>query len=285
MKVYPFKIPKPLSENLFVQVDQGYLFYDKLHQHEEIQIALIVKGEGKILVADTVHSYQPGNIFVIGGNCPHLFQSMEIKKDSSFMISIFFTKQSFGDDFFDIVQLEQIRGFFEKSDAGFKLIKRRRSVEKIMLQMPQSDKISKFLLFFKLLKKLCNSDSEILSNYVYPKTISSNDGHRIQSIFDYTMSHFQDDITLDKIASLACMTPNAFCHFFKQRTNKTFFQFLIELRVAHACQLIIKDHDLTMADISSKSGFKSISNFNRKFKQLKGSTPSQYFQRQNVLGV
>jgi AraC-like DNA-binding protein len=99
------------------------------------------------------------------------------------------------------------------------------------------------------------------------------------------MSHFQDDITLDKIASLACMTPNAFCHFFKQRTNKTFFQFLIELRVAHACQLIIKDHDLTMADISSKSGFKSISNFNRKFKQLKGSTPSQYFQRQNVLGV
>lgn len=276
MKVYPFKIPKPLSENLFVQVDQGDIFYDKLHQHEEIQITNIIKGTGKLIVTDSVHQYRPGDIFVIGGNSPHLFQSMERKKGSSHMISIFFTKTSFGDSFFEIPQLEQLSSFFEKSNTGFKLLSKKSSVERIMHKMPKVDKFSRFLFFLKLLKKLCNAETEILASFVYSKRISNNEGQRMQVIFEYVMNNFQNDVTLDTISELAYMTPNAFCRFFKQRTDKTFFQFLIDLRVEHACQLLINSTDLPIAEISDRSGFKSISNFNRKFKKLKGVTPSSY---------
>ena len=281
MKVFPYQILRSKDENIFVKIDRGDIFYDKLHQHEEIQIAQIVKGEGQLLMSETVSSYRPGDIFVIGGNSPHLFQSLERQEDSSHMISVFFTKKSFGDNFFNISQLQQIGNFFEKSKAGFKLKRRTPTVDKIMQRMPEVDEFSQFLLFLKLLKILSSSESELLTDYVYGQNISTNDSNRLKVIIDYVMDNFHNDITLEKIADLACITPNAFCHFFKQRTDKTFFQFLIEIRIEHACHLIIKDHDLTMADISARSGFKSISNFNRKFKELKGMTPSQYYRKKN----
>ncbi|MDZ7614150.1 MAG: hypothetical protein U5K51_11010 [Flavobacteriaceae bacterium] len=45
MKVLPFKIPKSEQSSFLVQEDIGTAFYDKLHQHEEIQISCILKGK------------------------------------------------------------------------------------------------------------------------------------------------------------------------------------------------------------------------------------------------
>jgi len=281
MKVYPFKIPKPLNENLFIQIDKGDVFYDKLHQHEEIQISYVVKGRGKLIVADSVHQYEDGDVFVIGSKSPHLFQSFEREENSSYMISLFFTEKAFSDLFLGIQELNEISGFFNKSDVGFRLLSNKISVQKILLKLSKANKFSKFLLFLKLIKKLCESDTEVLTQFVYQKKISNNEGQRMQAIFNYVMNNFQNDITLEIVSELAYMTPNAFCRFFKQRTNKTFFQFLIELRIEHACQLLVKNKDLSIAQISGKSGFKSISNFNRKFKEIKGITPTAYFHAMN----
>jgi AraC-like DNA-binding protein len=72
------------------------------------------------------------------------------------------------------------------------------------------------------------------------------------------------------------MTKNAFCKYFKKRTNKTYFQFLNELRIENACQVLIKNPDSTIVEIAYRNGFNNISNFNRKFKELKLTTPSSY---------
>ena len=98
----------------------------------------------------------------------------------------------------------------------------------------------------------------------------------MQVVFDYALRNFDKDIKLPTISEKVYMTPNAFCKFFKQRTNKTFFQFLIELRIEHACQLLQKNEDASIATIAEQSGFKSVSNFNRKFKLYKDIVPSQY---------
>ena len=89
------------------------------------------------------------------------------------------------------------------------------------------------------------------------------------------MNYFFTEINLKTIAGVSNMTPNAFCRYFKQRTNKTYFQFLIEVRIENSCRLL-KNKDLLISEISEKSGFKNISNFNRKFKSVKGITPSAY---------
>ena len=277
MKIHPFKIPKPFGENLTLQIDSGATFYDKLHQHEEIQISYIVKGEGKLIIADSVHSYKKRDFFVIGSNIPHLFQSSIIENESE-MISLFFSKQSFGNHFFELQELEELHSFFEKSDIGFRLENRDGDIEKTMLTLPELSKFDRFVRFLDILNELCLAETSSLTKFVYPKKISKNDGQRLRNIYDYTAHNFQNKISLDTVAKLAFMTPNAFCRFFKQRTNKTYFEFLIELRIAHACQLLENKNIFTIAEISEASGFGSVTNFNRKFKKVKGIVPSNYIK-------
>jgi hypothetical protein len=54
MKVFPFKIPKPANIGLIYQEDIEILFYDKLHQHDEIQISFIERGSGTLFIGDKI---------------------------------------------------------------------------------------------------------------------------------------------------------------------------------------------------------------------------------------
>lgn len=275
MKVLPFEISKPVDVHLLVQIDKGLVFFDKLHQHKEIQISLIVNGSGKLIVGDSVHSFGAGEVFVIGSQVPHLFQSTP-SKEHAHMTSLFFTPHSFGADFFNIPDLEQITPFFKVANKSFKVSPIKPDITEIMLQIPLKGKLNRFILFLKLLELISSSKVETLTEFINPKALNSNEGKRLQDVFDYVTKNFQADIKLAAAANLAFMTPNAFCRFFKQRTDKSFFQFLIELRIAHACQLLVTKKDMTIIEVAEESGFKSISNFNKKFKSLKKCTPSNY---------
>ena len=78
-----------------------------------------------------------------------------------------------------------------------------------------------------------------------------------------------------KVADVASMTRNAFCKYFKKRTNKTYVQFLNEIRVEQACKLLLSQTDMNIAEIAEQCGFRNMSNFNRQFKSIKKMTPSQ----------
>lgn len=276
MKVYPFQIPKPLNENLIVQEDITPIFYDQLHQHAEIQLSLIVKGKGKLIVGDSVHQFREGDFFIIGPHSPHLFSNEKTDEDVH-MVSLFFTDKTFGSTFFELPDLEEIKPFFEVAKEGFQVLSDLKTVERLTFQILQSNRLDRFIQFLQLLQKLYAVEKRTLTQFQYPKKIGSSQGKRMQSIFDYTMTNFQKEIDLHTVSTLVHMTPNAFCRFFKQHTNKTFFQFLIELRIEHACQLLLRsDYKLSILEVSEKSGFSSISNFNRQFKKLKGIVPSHY---------
>ena len=92
MKALPFKIPKPEQDALVYQVDYGTSFYDKLHQHKEIQISLIVEGAGTLVVGDSVNDYAKNDVLIIGSNIPHVFKSDYSASNSFHMISLFFTR-------------------------------------------------------------------------------------------------------------------------------------------------------------------------------------------------
>jgi transcriptional regulator GlxA family with amidase domain len=98
----------------------------------------------------------------------------------------------------------------------------------------------------------------------------------MQTVFEHVMTNYQKNINLDEIASIANMTKNAFCRYFKVRTNKSFFQFLIEVRIEHASKLLANNSELSVLEIAELCGFNNISNFNRKFKELKQTSPLQY---------
>ena len=122
MKVLPFKIPKSKNIGLIYQEDKGAVFYDKLHQHDEIQICYIVKGEGALVVGDLVSTYRTNDILVIGGNQPHVFKSDTSRIKDCKMISLFFTKKSFGSDFFDLDDFKDLIPFFTTAKTSFRIV-------------------------------------------------------------------------------------------------------------------------------------------------------------------
>ena len=276
MKVFPFQIPKPLHENLIVQEDRQAQFYGQLHHHKELQLSLILRGKGKLIVGDSVHPFECGDFFAIAAHSPHLF-SNEPSEDGVHMITLFFTDRTFGENFFELPDLVQLRSFFKLAKVGFRLLSHRKSIAQLMQHIVASDKLDRFIGLLKILKVLGSARKQPLTRFLYTREIGISEGRRMQSIFDYTIKNFQEEITLEKASNIVHMSTNAFCRFFKQRTNKTYFQFLIELRIEHACQLLLdEDREMSIMEISEQSGFSSISNFNRQFKKLKGVVPTIY---------
>ena len=278
MKVLPFKIPKPPNENIAFQIDEGPQFYGKLHQHEEIQLSYIVRGSGKLLVSESVTGFDEGDIIVIDGNTPHLFQSRTEDQGCSKMYSLFFTRHSFGKNFFELSELEDLRLFFNGLQAGIKLSAASHQLSPFFFELTHCTKLRRLIILLELLQYFSMHEVEPLSGFKYKKVLTNQEGEKMQKVFDFVFNNFHHEISLEEVASLCYLTPNAFCRYFKLRTNKTFFQFVIELRIEHACQLLAHRSELSISDIAYQSGFRSITHFNRKFKEVKGMVPGAFLK-------
>ncbi len=273
MKVLPFVVPKPDKGGLIYQVDKVDVFYDKLHQHEEIQLSFIVEGSGTLVVGDTINNYTTGDVLVIGSHLPHVFKSDSKSLKQSHMLTLFFTKQSFGESFFNLEEMNEIQSFFDRSKYGFKLKSSLGDIRPLFLQLENASKLNQFIILLQLLNRIVDSDYRSLSSFVYDKKYSSVEGDRMRNVFEFTLNNYADDITLEQIARVANMTKNAFCKYFKKRTNKTYIQFLNEFRIETASKLLQETNDYSIAEVAFKCGFRNISNFNKTFKKLKGITP------------
>ncbi|MBX2826783.1 MAG: AraC family transcriptional regulator [Flavobacteriaceae bacterium] len=279
MKVLPFTIVKSGKDTIFLQEDKADQFYGLLHQHEEFQISYVKEGKGSLIVGDSANRFEEGEIIVLGGNLPHVFKSAAKENKVCHMLSVFFTPDSFGEGFFGIEELKTLNSFFRKAENGFKISKPNQGIATVFEQLSNATKLERFLLFIQLLKLVNTGKYEVLSSFHHGDSAtkySDNEGQRMNAVFQYTMNHFREKITLDTVAQEAAMTPNAFCKYFKNRTRKTYVAFLNEIRIEEACKLL-KDHpEMNIAEVAENSGYRNISNFNRTFKEQKDETPFQY---------
>ncbi|MCV6628897.1 MAG: AraC family transcriptional regulator [Flavobacteriaceae bacterium] len=281
-QVLPFQIAKPEDKNLIVQEDYVPVFYNQLHQHEEIQISLILEGEGSLFAGDSITHFQTNDIFVLGSKLPHVFISEEKDQQLSKMISVFFKMDSLGSNFFQLAELKYISPLFAASLAGFKIENPSIELLEKLKNMPVYRPMESVIVFLQLLKELQEHTKSQLSSIIYDKKINKHEGERMREVFEYSMQNYTRDINLDEISRHAAMTKNAFCRYFKKHTNKTYITFLNELRIAHACKLLIQKKEMPIAEISEKSGFVNISNFNRIFRASKDCTPRN-FRKQNSI--
>lgn len=279
MKVLPFKIPKDESDILIVQEDRGRTFYEKLHQHEEIQLSFIVAGKGTFIIGDTIRDFQPNDVLLFGSNVPHVLKSDLSTEQDCYMISVFFTHDSFGEHFFTLPKLQQLQKLLNDARFGIKFHENQTELKSLFEVILNQKTIKRFATFFEMLSVLTESKYETVSSFINTKNYTDDEGKRMSAVFEFVMNHFDQKIVLEEIATIANMTPNAFCKYFKQRTNKTFFQFLTAIRIENACKFLTNLEQLSIATIAHDCGFFNISNFNRKFKDIKGLTPTEFRKR------
>ncbi len=82
-------------------------------------------------------------------------------------------------------------------------------------------------------------------------------------------------MSLQKAASIACMEKTAFSRYFRQRVGSSFRDFLRIVRIPRAIELM-RTEDLSIGEIADRSGYGSVSAFERNFKLVTGVTPSSY---------
>ena len=115
----------------------------------------------------------------------------------------------------------------------------------------------------------------MLTSDSYKYVVENNKEDRLQRVINFIIENFDKEISLKELADISYMTTNSFCRFFKERTNKTAFEFIREYRISKACQMIINSNK-TISQICDDTGFNSFSSFNRVFKSVKGITASEF---------
>lgn len=278
MKVLPFSIPKPENTTLLFQEDRAENFFSQLHQHQEIQISCILKGEGTFYIGDSFGQFTQGDIFAIGQHLPHVFTNQD-SGVGAHMISLFFTPDAYGDGFFDHPEFNEFQNFFEIVKLGCQLGSNTKRVKQIMCDMRNQSVLDRFLSFIELLQTFSRSRLLPISSFVIKKRFGEEEGNRMRKIMEYTFAHYQGQLSVSQAAEISSMTPNAFCRYFKQRTNKTYISFVLEIRIGQACRLLKHRKDLQISEIAFQCGFNNLTNFNRKFKQFKNLTPSEFRNR------
>jgi AraC-like DNA-binding protein len=280
MKALTFKIPNNEDDSFRVQNDILPYYYDKLHQHHEIQITYIIKGSGTLMLEDYIGEFYPGNVYVIGSYVSHVFRSEAYhndREDNVHCISLFFDPDFLGHSFLNLPELHQFNDFIKKSFKGLEINQPVAStISVLMYELNQKKDFERLIIMLKILSILSDSDNyKVLSKAVPVESLSNNTDKRLNEIFNFTIKQYAEEIKLQQIAGMANMTVSAFCKFFKLHTGKTYFQFLNEIRISNACKLLREDKK-SIEHIACDTGFKNLSNFNRKFKQINGVTPSEF---------
>lgn len=127
----------------------------------------------------------------------------------------------------------------------------------------------------QILNLLGQSDFTPIASQGYSKYANYDFNNRLVKVYEYSIQNYNKKISLDEVASVAGMNPAAFCRYFKSKMRKTYAEFINELRINNACNLLRNSNE-TIAYVCYEAGFNNLSNFNRQFKEIIGKSPSDY---------
>lgn len=263
------------------EVDQEYLSFP-LHFHGFCELVLVTESYGKRIVGDHVGSFNEGDLVLMGPQLPHIwnndpvFHQQETTLRAKAIVIYFPPEFLLGltDDDLTIFMLQQ---FIRKAERGLRFYGNSRdSIASKVKAIVHKKGIAKMIDFLSIIDLLANSaDVEYLASETYQPSVNEQNLKRINDVYLYVMNHFQREISLAEVAAIANITPNAFCRFFKKHTQKSFSRFANELRIGHACKLLL-DKELSISQVCYQSGYQNLTNFNKFFRLIMNKSAGQY---------
>jgi AraC-like DNA-binding protein len=274
-----FKKVDSSAEEAFVsRVDQFSQFYNKWHFHPELELTHIVKGKGTRFVGDNIEFFQDGDLILVGSNLPHVWKNQNEESEVAIAQVIQFLPEFLGDELRQKVEFKNFQALITKSAFGLKIDGPIKSeiLEQMNKLFDSNNALDRFLILLKILDRLGASDGLIpLSKSLFSVKNGKYNSERLNLVIEYTIANFATKVVLDDVASISNMSVSNFCKYFKARMNKTYVEYLTEVRIGMSCKLLIEDK-LSVHQIAFECGFINISNFNRSFKLNKQMTPLLY---------
>jgi len=282
MKPLFHKVPINIQSSFGIKHNIEPNFGKIWHYHPELELHYVVRGEGVRFIGDNISNFSSGEIILLGENLPHTFrcsdeyyqQSNELEVEA---IVMQFLPNCLGKEIFNLPEAYLIPKLFEKAKKGMVITgQTREKLATLMRQATVATQMEKLIIFLSILNLISETDEyhPVTSAHAFYRS-NESDQIRLNKIYSYTLTNYKKDISLAEISSIIHLSITSFCRYFKLMTKKTYYDFLIEIRISHACRLLVEDKVPTEV-ICFDCGFNNVSNFYRHFKKIAGMTPMDY---------
>lgn len=275
------KLPIPNSKSYRMLNLIAPHFDPHWHFHQEYQLVVVMKGTGTRFIGDDIKHFEAGDMVLTGSNLPHVwrndeeyFQNLGLE---THCIVIYFSTDFMEDKFLTKDEMKAISELLDKANRGLEIFgKTRDGIREMMKIMLHQKGFDGVLSLLQILNRLSTSNQlKFINKKGYLNTVSDSDSKRMSAIHSYILNNYKGSIRLENVANLANLSPTSFSRYFKAHTNKTFSDFVAELRISLACKLLQKN-DLSIIQVAYECGYRTLSNFNKKFKEVAGSNPLKY---------
>lgn len=195
-------------------------------------------------------------------------------------IVIQFREDFLGESFFMVKEFAHIKGLISRASRGLKFTGNTKDLIAARLENIRKLKgAASILALLEILDILARSeDFTYLNPAHYVLRAHEKSSQEINKVYNYTIENFRKNISLPEAAALTNHSVAAFCRFFKTRTRKSYFQYLIEIRIAYACEQLMEGN-MDVTRVCFASGFNNLSNFHKQFKKFMKETPGGYKAR------
>lgn len=260
------------------------------HRHEFVQIVYISLGRLQHVLNHTIFDVFRGDIFIIPPYVPHRFIETDTEPyeiiEFEFVPEFIDERFSPGcgsDSFMDFAYLEPFL-------VSEKEIKPRLNLSG-SVQMEVEHILNEVILEyerreadFQLMIKALLQQLLILVSRAFNASLDGSEGkdlfdnHRmaLSQAISYINENYTGPVSVEEAARMAMLSQSYFRYLFKQMFHKSFVDYVNELRINHAAELLKSRDDLRVIDICYESGFQSVNYFNRLFREKTGLSPVAY---------
>ncbi|TAE74934.1 MAG: AraC family transcriptional regulator [Bacteroidetes bacterium] len=257
-------------------------FNEEYHSHDYYELALILKGYGKRKVCEKIDNFNPYDLVLIKKNILHSWKCDDIFYQGHQKLNTEAILLKFND-----ILLENL-SFVPQSNHFIKFINNIEDVMAFNLNIAKKikplllgaickdglEQISIILQIFHIIST--ENSKEFFSE---PIEIRENNTARMTKIANFTLKNFRKKISLDEVADVANLTKSAFCRYFKKEKGKNYIDYVNELRIMYASDLL-KNTEMSIIQIGLEAGFENNSHFFGVFKKVVKKTPLQYRKMQ-----
>lgn len=249
---------------------------------------MVLKGGGTRFIGDSVKPFKAGDITFTGPNLPHLWRSdheqdHELNMAWSEGVVIYFHEDFLGTNLLHTDEAIRLRQVFHKSLRGMEFTgQTAKKLQSFLIDLVPMEGFEGILQLLKILDFISHTkEYQLLASPGYTNTLREADTKRMYAVYGYVMKNFKQKMALTDLAKLTNMTPTSFSRYFKLHANKSFSQFVSEIRIGHACKLLIEEK-MNVSQACYESGFLTLSNFNKQFKRIVQHTPNSYKKEYEV---
>ncbi len=250
---------------------------DLWHVHQDVELCLFDSGTGTRVVGDSTLPIREPELVMIGPHVPHCWSCYSNSRGMSLQFSIEPNNPLRG-----LPEWESLSGLMDDSRRGLifsaEIV---RKVSTILQRMISESRLARLASFIEILSTLDRGQAQPLSNESFSAPDTTTNYPEIQKVVLEILSRFQEDISLMDMVAMTHLSRATFCREFKNYTDRTFVQFLNEVRIYWVRQQLLLT-DYPVSDIAFTAGYDNLSNFNRVFRRIMGTNPRDFRNRHAV---